>query len=60
MGIAAWIELISLVLKFPSTVLQLVRFLSKTPEEKHQEIIGQVNKWAADSASSDRPIWEDQ
>lgn len=60
MTVLAWIELISLVLKFPSTVLQLVRVLSKSPEEKQQEIVLQVNAWAAESAASDRPKWEDK
>lgn len=58
MTLAAWIELITLVLKFPSTVLQLVRALSKTPVEKQQAIVGQVEKWVQDSSEADRPTWE--
>lgn len=58
MGIAAWIELISLVLKFPSTVLQLVRFLSKTPEEKHQEILKKIEAESAAIDQGGRPSWD--
>lgn len=58
MGIAAWIELISLVLKFPSTVLQLVRFLSKTPEEKHQEILKKIEAESAELDQGGRPKWD--
>lgn len=58
MTLAGWVELIALVLKFPSAVLQLVRVLEKTPAEKHQEIIVQVNEWTKKSSESDRPTWE--
>lgn len=55
MGIAAWIELITLVLKFPDAVLQLVRVLSKTPAEKHDALVGQIQKEAASFAETGRP-----
>lgn len=58
MGYAAWIELITLVLKFPSTILEVARLFQKTPEEKHQEIVAQVQAWMSKSSESDRPTWE--
>lgn len=56
MGLAAWIELIGLVLKFPSAVLELARLFQKTPEEKRIELSEQVSAWIKESASSERPI----
>lgn len=58
MTFAAWIELITLALKFPSSLLALAKFLEKTPAEKHQELIGQVQTWMEQSAAADRPTWE--
>lgn len=58
MTIAAWFELIMLVLKFPSTILEIAKLFEKTPAEKHQEIIAQVDAWMKQSSESDRPTWE--
>ena len=58
MTLAAWIELITLALKFPSALLEVARLFQKTPEQKHEEIIGQVEKWLSQSSESDRPTWE--
>ena len=58
MTLAAWIELITLVLKFPSSLLEVARLFQKTPEQKHEEIVSQVEKWLSQSSESDRPNWE--
>lgn len=59
MGIAAWIELIGLVLKFPTAALTLVRFLSKTPEEKHQEILKKIQSESDAIDQGGRPVWDE-
>lgn len=55
MGLAAWIELLTLVLKFPSTVLDIVRLLQKTPEEKHSELVAKIQEEAQQFADTGRP-----
>jgi hypothetical protein len=60
MSITLILEVLVALLKFPAELGALVKLLSKTPEEKRQEIVLQVDKWLADSAASDRPKWEDQ
>ena len=39
MGIAEIIALIQGVLAFPKTILEFVKLLKKTPQEKHEDII---------------------
>ena len=58
MTLAAWIELVVAVLKFPSAALALLKALEKTPAEKHQDIIDQVNAFIDKNQSGDRPTWE--
>jgi len=58
MGIAAWIELLTLVLKFPSAVLAVARLFQKTPEEKHNELVGAIQREAENFANTGRPTWD--
>jgi len=53
MTITAFLEVLTAFLKFPAEVTALVRVLSKTPEEKHADLIKQVN----DMFSDVRPKW---
>lgn len=59
MGIAAWLELITLVLKFPSAVLELARLFQKTPEEKRQEILKRIQAESDALDKTGRPSWDD-
>lgn len=52
------LEVLLALLKFPGELSAFVRLISKSPEEKRQEIMTQVNAWMDDSASKDRPTWE--
>lgn len=59
MSLAVILEIILAVLKFPSEMAAFVRLISKSPEEKRAEIMTQVNAWMEDSASGERPKWEE-
>lgn len=57
MGIAAWIELLTLVLKFPSMILEVARLFQKTPTQKHEEIVKSIQAEAEKFADTGRPTW---
>jgi hypothetical protein len=59
MTLAAWLELITLVLKFPNAVLELARLFQKTPEEKRQEILKRVMAESDALDKEGRPKWDD-
>lgn len=50
------LEAIVAVLKFPEEMRKFILLISKTPEEKRQEINLQVDAWLEKSAQSERPI----
>jgi hypothetical protein len=52
------IQAIIAVLKFPAELSAFIKLISKSPEEKRQEIMVQVQSWMDQSSSSDRPTWE--
>ena len=60
MSLALIIQAVLAALRFPGEVIALVKLLSKSPAEKQQEIMLQVNAWMDESASKDRPTWEGQ
>lgn len=49
------LQAIVAALKFPSELAALIRLLEKSPEEKRQEIMIQVDAWMRDSATGDKP-----
>jgi len=51
------LEVLTAFLKFPDGVVSLVRVLSKTPEEKHADLIAKVQATFDEGSSNDRPIW---
>lgn len=58
MTFAVVLEILLAILKFPKELSAFVRLISKTPEEKRNEIMLQVNAWMNESASGERPKWE--
>lgn len=52
------IQLFIAILKAPGEIRALVLLLSKSPEEKRQEIAKKVDLWMKESAESERPRWE--
>jgi hypothetical protein len=58
MSLAIILQAVYAALKFPGEVIALVKLLSKSPAERQQEIMLQVNAWMDESASGERPHWE--
>lgn len=57
MSLTQIISLFIAILKAPGEIRALVLLLSKSPEEKRQEIAKKVDSWMKESAESDRPRW---
>jgi hypothetical protein len=57
-SLAAILEILLAILKFPAELSAFVRLISKTPEEKRAAIILQVNALMDESASGERPKWD--
>jgi hypothetical protein len=55
MGLAGWVELITLILKFPSAILEVARLFQKTPAEKHDALLVDIKKQADQFANTGRP-----
>ena len=55
LGIAAWIELVRGILAFPAAASALIKQLSKTPEEKHDALVAEVEKQAESFRKTGRP-----
>jgi len=60
MSLPLILQAVLAALRFPGEVVALVKLLSKSPEEKRQEIMLSVNRWMDESSSGDRPKWEGQ
>lgn len=58
MGFAGWIELVTLVLKFPENALALVRALDKTPVERHDELVKKIDEEQKKFQETGRPTWD--
>jgi hypothetical protein len=58
MSLTLIIQAVLAALRFPGEVIALVKLLSKSPAERQQEIMLQVNAWMDESSSSERPHWE--
>ena len=57
MSLALILQVVLTFLKFPKELGDFVRLISKSPEEKRQQISEQVSAWMKESAESDRPTW---
>lgn len=57
MSLGLILEIIVGILKFPGEMLAFVRLISKSPEEKRQEIMLQVGAWIDESSGGERPKW---
>jgi hypothetical protein len=56
---ASVIQLFIAILKAPAEIRALVLLLSKSPEEKRQEIAKKVDLWMKESSESSRPKWDE-
>lgn len=57
MTFAAIAELILGVLKFPTTILEFIRVLKKTPAEQHAGLIEKIKKEETEFQDTGRPDW---
>ncbi len=57
LGLLEIVELIKGVIQFPSTILEFVKLLRKTPEEKHDEILKGIQEEAKKYEDTGRPSW---
>lgn len=57
MTLAAWVQLIVGVLKFPEQVMKLIMILKSTPAEKHNDIVSAAEKEAEHFKETGRPTW---
>lgn len=58
MTLAVILEIINGVLKFPDSVLKLIRVLQKTPQQKHDDILKAAEDAAQKFMDTGRPTWE--
>ena len=57
MTLAVILEIINGVLKFPDAVLRLIRVLSKTDQQKHDDILKSAEEAARKFENEGRPSW---
>lgn len=58
MSFAVILEIILGVLKFPSEVSAFIRLISKSPEEKRQEILKNIEAESKKLDETGRPTWD--
>jgi hypothetical protein len=58
MTLAAILEIIQGVLKFPAEVLSLIRILRDTPEESREKIMIAMQKESDQLDKTGRPTWD--
>lgn len=56
-GLGAWLDLLVGFFQFPGEIRRLILLLRKTPEEKHEELLGKVEDEFAKFEDTGRPTW---
>lgn len=57
MTLAAWIALITAALKFPDSIMALVKILQDTPEEQHDKLVAAIQSEQENMKKTGRPTW---
>lgn len=57
-GITDILAIIKGVLQFPGTILEFIKLLQKTPEEKHDDLMKQIQVEAKKFQETGRPTWD--
>lgn len=57
MNLAAWMEIAVGVLRFPDTILKIIKLLKSTPEENHEALVKSLSEEAKQYEISGRPLW---
>ncbi len=58
LGLTAILEIVKAVLQFPSVILEFVRLLQKTPQEKHEDLLKRIGEESKKFADTGRPTWD--
>lgn len=58
MTVLGIIELVKGLLQFPGVILEFVRLLQKTPQEKHDALLKQIQKESEKFEETGRPSWD--
>jgi hypothetical protein len=56
-GLSDILAIIKGVLQFPGTILEFVKLLQKTPQEKHQDLLKRMAEEAKKFEDTGRPTW---
>lgn len=57
MTLTAILEIVSGILKFPDAIYKFVLLLKKTPQEKHDALLGAAQAEADKFEQTGRPTW---
>jgi hypothetical protein len=58
MTLSAWVALITTALKFPDSVMAMIKMFQQTPEEQHQKIVAAAQAESASLQTTGRPTWQ--
>jgi len=57
LGLTDIFAIIKAVLQFPSTILDFVKLLQKTPQEKHEALLKRISDEENQFKETGRPTW---
>lgn len=58
LGLTDILAIIKGVLQFPATILEFVKLLQKTPQEKHDDLLKKMREEAQKFEDTGRPTWD--
>jgi hypothetical protein len=58
MGFSEILTLISGLIQFPGTILQFIKLMQKSPQEKHEAIMERIRLEAQAFEDTGRPKWD--
>lgn len=58
LGLTDILSIIKAVLQFPSTILEFVKLLKKTPQEKHDDLLKRLADESKQLEDTGRPTWD--
>ena len=58
LGLTDILAIIKGVLQFPGTILEFVKMLQKTPQERHEDLLKKMHEEARKYEETGRPTWD--
>jgi hypothetical protein len=58
LGLTDILAIIKAVLQFPSTILEFVKLIQKTPQEKHEDLLKRLAEESKKFEDTGRPTWD--